>query len=140
MSRLTRTARILRSIANTDGKSCLVSGYPSLIAGTSDDKNLRAGGDSDGRSRESRKVALARSGDEIEVWGDGEQTRSLLISRSASKGRCGSCAPIFSGPVNIGSDELVTINQFVDLVADIAGKQIQKNHIPGPQGGAWTQF
>jgi len=86
MSRLTRTARILRSIANTDGKSCLVSGYPSLIAGTSDDKNLRAGGDSDGRSRESRKVALARSGDEIEVWGDGEQTRSLLYIEECIEG------------------------------------------------------
>jgi GDP-D-mannose 3', 5'-epimerase len=40
----------------------------------------------------------------------------------------------FSGPVNIGSEEMVPINQPVDLVADIAGKRIDKNHVPGPQG------
>ena len=81
-----------------------------------------------------RKVAMARSGDEIEVWGDGEQTRSFLYIDECIEGTMRLLRSTFTGPVNIGSEEMVTINQLVDLVADIAGKQIGKKHIPGPQG------
>jgi GDP-D-mannose 3',5'-epimerase len=81
-----------------------------------------------------RKVALARSGDEIDVWGDGEQTRSFLYIDECIEGTVRLLRSTFAGPVNIGSEEMVTINQLVDLVADIAGKQIGKKHIPGPQG------
>lgn len=81
-----------------------------------------------------RKVAMARSGDEIEVWGDGEQTRSFLYIDECIEGTVRLLRSTFAGPVNIGSEEMVTINQLVDLVADIAGKQIGKKHIPGPQG------
>ena len=81
-----------------------------------------------------RKVAMARSGDEIELWGDGEQTRSFLYIDECIEGTVRLLRSSFTGPVNIGSDEMVTINQLVDLVADIAGKQIGKKHIPGPQG------
>src|SRR5690242_3524018 len=76
-----------------------------------------------------RKVAMARSGDEIEVWGDGEQTRSFLYIDECVEGTVRLLRSNFAGPVNIGSEEMVTINQLVNLVADIAGKRIGKKHI-----------
>ena len=81
-----------------------------------------------------RKIAMARSGEEIEVWGDGEQTRSFLYIEECVEGTVRLLRSNFAGPVNIGSEEMVTINQLVDLVADIADKRIEKRHIPGPQG------
>jgi GDP-D-mannose 3', 5'-epimerase len=81
-----------------------------------------------------RKVASARTGSEIEVWGDGEQTRSFLYVDECIEGTTRLIRSGFSGPVNIGSEQMVTINQLVDLVGTIAGKRIVKKHIPGPQG------
>ena len=81
-----------------------------------------------------RKIATARNGDEIEIWGDGEQTRSFLYIDECVEGSTRLLRSAFAGPVNIGSEESVTINQLVDLVADIAGKKIGKRHIDGPQG------
>jgi nucleoside-diphosphate-sugar epimerase len=81
-----------------------------------------------------RKVAMARNGEDIEVWGDGEQTRSFLYIDECIEGTVRLLRSNLSGPFNIGSEEMVTINQLVDLVADIAGKRIGKNHVPGPQG------
>jgi nucleoside-diphosphate-sugar epimerase len=81
-----------------------------------------------------RKVAMAKSGDSIEIWGDGKQTRSFLYVDECVEGTLRLLRSDFAGPVNIGSEEMVTINQLVDIVADIAGKKIEKNHIPGPQG------
>jgi GDP-D-mannose 3',5'-epimerase len=81
-----------------------------------------------------RKVAMARNGEDIEVWGDGEQTRSFLYIDECVEGTVRLLRSNFAGPVNIGSQEMVTINQLVDLVADIAGKQIGKKHIRGPLG------
>jgi len=68
------------------------------------------------------------------VWGDGEQTRSFLNIDECVEGTVRLLRSNFPGPVNIGSEEMVTINQLVDLVADIAGKRIGKKHIPGPLG------
>ena len=81
-----------------------------------------------------RKIALARSGEDIEVWGDGEQTRSFLYVDECVEGTVRLLRSSFAGPVNIGSEEMVSINQLVDFVADIAGKRIGKKHVPGPQG------
>lgn len=81
-----------------------------------------------------RKVAQARSGDEIEIWGDGQQTRSFLYVDECVEGTLRLIRSDFAGPVNIGSTEMVTINQLVDVVADIAGKKIEKKHVPGPLG------
>jgi nucleoside-diphosphate-sugar epimerase len=81
-----------------------------------------------------RKIASVRSGSEIEIWGDGEQTRSFLYVDECLEGTTRLLRSNFSGPVNVGSTEMVTINQLVDLVADIAGKRIIKQHIQGPQG------
>lgn len=81
-----------------------------------------------------RKVAMAKSGDTIEIWGDGLQTRSFLYIDECVEGTIRLTRSNFEGPVNIGSDEMVTINGLVDLVADISGKKIIKNNIPGPTG------
>jgi GDP-D-mannose 3', 5'-epimerase len=68
------------------------------------------------------------------VWGDGQQTRSFLYVDECVEGTTRLLRSSFYGPVNIGSEEMVTINQLVDMVADIAGKRIHKKHIPGPTG------
>lgn len=81
-----------------------------------------------------RKIAMAKSGEAIEIWGDGLQTRSFLYVDECVEGTLRLTRSDFEGPVNIGSEEMVTINQLVDIVADIAGKKIEKNHIPGPTG------
>jgi GDP-D-mannose 3',5'-epimerase len=81
-----------------------------------------------------RKVAMARNCEDIEVWGDGEQTRSFLYIDECVEGTVRLLRSSFAGPVNIGSEEMVTINKLVDLVADIAGKKIGKKPVPGPQG------
>lgn len=81
-----------------------------------------------------RKIAMAKSGDAIEIWGDGTQTRSFLFIDECVEGTVRLTRSAFEGPVNIGSEEMVTINQLVDLVSDISGKTIVKNHIDGPLG------
>lgn len=81
-----------------------------------------------------RKIAMAKSGEAIEIWGDGLQTRSFLYVDECVEGTLRLTRSDFEGPVNIGSEEMVTINQLVDIVADIAGKKIEKNHISGPTG------
>jgi GDP-D-mannose 3', 5'-epimerase len=81
-----------------------------------------------------RKVARARSGDEIEIWGDGKQTRSFLYVDECVEGTTRLMRSGFAGPVNVGSEEMVTINQLVDIVAEIAGKRVGKRHVEGPQG------
>lgn len=81
-----------------------------------------------------RKVAMAQNGSEVEVWGDGEQTRSFLYVDECIDGTTKLIRSSYPGPVNIGSEEMVTINQLVDIVAEIAGKRVIKKHIPGPLG------
>jgi nucleoside-diphosphate-sugar epimerase len=81
-----------------------------------------------------RKVASTRNGGTIDVWGDGEQTRSFLYVDECLEGTTRLLRSDFTGPVNIGSEEMVSINQLVGMIADIAGKSIDINHIEGPQG------
>ncbi|HEX4182165.1 MAG TPA: NAD-dependent epimerase/dehydratase family protein [Caulobacteraceae bacterium] len=81
-----------------------------------------------------RKVASTASGGTIEVWGDGEQTRSFLYVDECLEGSTRLLRSDFEGPVNVGSEEMVTINQLVGMIADIAGKTIQIKHIDGPLG------
>ena len=81
-----------------------------------------------------RKVAYAGDTDTIEVWGDGKQTRSFLYIDECIEATRILMNSDFIGPVNIGSEEMVTINQLVDTAAKVAGKTIEKNHIDGPLG------
>jgi len=79
-----------------------------------------------------RKVSIAT--DSIDVWGDGLQTRSFLYIDECVEGILRLMNSEFSGPVNIGSDEMVTINELVNKVIKISGKNIAINHIDGPTG------
>ena len=82
-----------------------------------------------------RKVAkLPESGGPIEVWGDGLQTRSFLFVDECIEATRRLMDSDFMGPVNIGSEEMVTINQLVDIAAEVAGKEVSKIHIDGPLG------
>src|ERR687893_1159881 len=83
----------------------------------------------------SRKVALAGDGGEVEVWGDGEQTRSFMHVVDCVEGIHRIMRSAYPHPLNLGTDELVTVNQLVDLVAEVAGKRITKRHdLSKPQG------
>lgn len=81
-----------------------------------------------------RKVAEANDSDTIEIWGDGKQTRSFLYIDECIEAVRRLMMSDFTGPVNIGSEEMVTINQLVEVVAKVAGKTININHIDGPLG------
>lgn len=81
-----------------------------------------------------RKVADAHNGGEVEIWGDGEQTRSFLFIDECIDGTIRLLRSSFPGPVNIGSEEMITINGLVDMVCDVAGKKLAKRHVVGPQG------
>jgi nucleoside-diphosphate-sugar epimerase len=82
----------------------------------------------------SRKVAETPSGCEIEIWGDGQQTRSFLYVDECVEGVRRLMESGFSGPVNIGSEEMISINGLIQMVMDIAGKTLTVKHIPGPTG------
>lgn len=81
-----------------------------------------------------RKVAETPDGGEIEIWGDGRQTRSFLYIDECLEGVCRLMESDFTGPVNIGSEEMISINGLARLVMDIAGKRLSIRNIPGPLG------
>jgi GDP-D-mannose 3',5'-epimerase len=82
-----------------------------------------------------RKVALANDGDEIEVWGDGEQTRSYNYIDDCVEGIYRLMRSDYREPLNLGQDRMVSVNQLVDMVAAIAGKTIRKRYdLTKPQG------
>ncbi len=81
-----------------------------------------------------RKVAAAENGDRIEIWGDGKQTRSFLYIDECVEGIRLLMESDFTGPVNIGSEYAISINDFTKLIIDISGKDIGIDHIPGPLG------
>jgi GDP-D-mannose 3',5'-epimerase len=83
----------------------------------------------------SRKVALAQDGGTIEVWGDGKQTRSFMYIADCVEGLIRIMSSDYEHALNLGTDELVTIDELVDIVSEIAGKRLNKMHNPsGPQG------
>ncbi len=81
-----------------------------------------------------RKVAEAPDGGTIEVWGDGKQTRSFLYIDECVDGVRNLMESDFSGPVNIGSEEMISINDFAQMAIDISGKNLSIRNIEGPQG------
>jgi nucleoside-diphosphate-sugar epimerase len=82
-----------------------------------------------------RKVARAVDGSEIEIWGDGEQTRSFCYIDDCVEGIYRIMMSDFSGPLNLGTDRLVTINELAEIIIGISGKtDIALRHIDGPQG------
>lgn len=81
-----------------------------------------------------RKIVLTPSGGTIEIWGDGRQTRSFLYVSECIEGTVRLMRSGFAGPVNIGSEEMITIDGLADLIMQVAGKQVAKRHVPGPLG------
>ena len=82
-----------------------------------------------------RKVALAKDGDSIEVWGDGHQTRSYCYIDDCVQGICRIMISDHAAPLNLGQDRMISVNELVDIVANIAGKKIFKTHdLTKPQG------
>ena len=82
-----------------------------------------------------RKVALANDGDEIEIWGDGQQTRSFMYIDDCVQGIYEITNSDNSNPLNLGMDQMITVDQLVDIVSEVSGKNLIKNHdITKPQG------
>jgi nucleoside-diphosphate-sugar epimerase len=82
-----------------------------------------------------RKVALAKEGSVIDIWGDGKQTRSFMYIEDCVEGLLRIMSSDFREPLNLGTDRLISIDGLVDLVADIAGKRLSKRHdLSRPQG------
>jgi nucleoside-diphosphate-sugar epimerase len=81
-----------------------------------------------------RKIALAELNGDIEIWGDGKQTRSFLHIDECIEATVRLMRSEWSGPVNIGSDEMVTINHLAQMIANIANKSVNIKNIPGPEG------
>ncbi len=83
----------------------------------------------------SRKVSNAKDGGEIEIWGDGDQTRSYMYVDDCVEGLIRLMASDFREPLNLGTDEMVSINHLVDMICEIAGKHLKKRHdLTKPQG------
>jgi nucleoside-diphosphate-sugar epimerase len=83
-----------------------------------------------------RKIAVAKitGNDEVEIWGDGEQTRSFCFIDDCVSGIYKLMQSEYAKPLNLGQDRMVSINHLAEMIADIAGIQILKKHVPGPQG------
>ncbi len=83
-----------------------------------------------------RKIALAKltGHPEIEIWGDGEQTRSFCYIDDCISGIHRLMESDYAEPINLGQDRLISINELADLIAEVAGVEIVKRHVPGPQG------
>jgi len=83
-----------------------------------------------------RKVAIAKlSGNPVvEIWGDGQQRRSFMYIEDCLEGMMRLMKSDFPGPLNLGRDRVVTIDELVDIIADIAGIKVEKKYIEGPQG------
>lgn len=81
-----------------------------------------------------RKVASTESGGQIEIWGDGKQTRSFMYVDECLEATCRFTRANWTGPVNIGSDEMVTINQLAEMIMNLSEKKISIRHINGPLG------
>ena len=89
-----------------------------------------------------RKIANAKltGKPEIEIWGDGEQTRSFCYIGDCVEGIYRLMRSDFPEPLNLGQDRMVTINELADMIAEIADFKISKKHIDGPQGVRGQKF
>jgi nucleoside-diphosphate-sugar epimerase len=122
--------RLYLSYGRNFGMQCRVARYHNIFGpeGTWD------GGREKAPAALCRKVAQAPNNGTIVMWGDGEQTRSFLYVDECIDGTLRLTRSDFPGPVNIGSDEMVSINDLARMIMEIAGKHLSVKHIPGPLG------
>ena len=122
--------RLYLAYNRNHGMNCKVARYHNIFG----PEGTWQGGKEKAPAAICRKVLLAEDGGSIEIWGDGCQTRSFLYIDECVEGSIRLMRSDFEGPVNIGSDEMVTINHLVDLARACSGKNVGINHIDGPQG------
>jgi nucleoside-diphosphate-sugar epimerase len=122
--------RLYLAYNRNHGMECRVARYHNIFG----PEGTWQGGKEKAPAAMCRKVAAATQGSEIEVWGDGLQTRSFLFVDECLEGTTRLLRSNFEGPVNIGSDEMVTINGLAEMVIGISGKDLRIKNIPGPLG------
>ena len=122
--------RLYAALARDNGTKVRVARYHNIFG----PEGTWQGGKEKAPAAMCRKVAMSKG--DIEIWGDGEQTRSFLYIDECVEGIRRVMESDFTEPVNIGSDEMVTINELVDIACKVEGKELTKNHIDGPLGVA----
>lgn len=122
--------RLYLAYNRNHGMNCRVARYHNIFG----PEGTWQGGKEKAPAALCRKVALSKSNDVIDVWGDGLQTRSFLFVDECVEGTTRLMRSEFEGPVNVGSEEMVTINQLAKIIISISGKNIELNNIPGPVG------
>lgn len=122
--------RLYLAFGRNHGMECRVARFHNIFG----PEGTWTGGKEKSPAAICRKVAEAGVGGEIEIWGDGKQTRSFLYINECIEGVTRLMRSSHSGPYNIGSEEMVTINQLAEMVMDIASKKLHVRHIPGPLG------
>ncbi len=122
--------RLYLAYNRNHGMNCRVARYHNIFG----PEGTWQGGKEKAPAAVCRKVALADNDGTIEIWGDGAQTRSFLYIDECIEGSLRLMRSGFEGPVNIGSDEMVTINELVSMVTKTAQKDISISHIDGPLG------
>jgi len=122
--------RLYLSLMRNYGTEVRVARYHNIFG----PEGTWAGGREKAPAAMCRKVAEAKDGTHIEVWGDGKQTRSFLYIDECVEATIRLMNSDFSGPVNIGSEEMVSINQLAQMVINISGKNLSIKNIAGPEG------
>ena len=122
--------RLYLAYARNHGIQCRIARYHNIFG----PEGAWDGGREKSPAAICRKVAMARDGEDIEIWGDGLQTRSFLFIDQCIRATLLLMRSPFSGPFNVGSEEMVTINDLATMIARIAGKSLGLRHIPGPLG------
>lgn len=122
--------RLYLAYNRNHGMQCRVARYHNIFG----PEGTWEGGKEKAPAAMCRKVAMAENGGEIDVWGDGKQTRSFLYVDECVEGTIRLLRSDFEGPVNIGSEEMVTINQLAEMVIALSGKDLRINNIAGPLG------
>jgi nucleoside-diphosphate-sugar epimerase len=122
--------RLYLSYHRNYGMECRITRYHNIFG----PEGTWTGGKEKAPAALCRKVAQAADGGTIQIWGDGNQTRSFLFIDECVEGSLRLMRSEHTGPFNIGSDEMVTINQLAAMAMDIAGKKLHIEHIPGPLG------
>jgi GDP-D-mannose 3', 5'-epimerase len=122
--------RLYLAYNRNHGMECRVARYHNIFG----PEGTWQGGKEKAPAALCRKIAMAADGGAIEVWGDGLQTRSFLYIDECIEGTIRLLRSNFEGPVNIGSEEMISINNLAKLIASFTNKEVAVNNIPGPQG------
>lgn len=122
--------RLYLAYNRNHGMNCRIARYHNIFG----PEGTWQGGKEKAPAAICRKVALVEDGGTIQIWGDGEQTRSFLFIEECIEGSLRLMRSNFEGPVNIGSEEMVTINELVSMVSKSGKKKISIEHVDGPLG------